>query len=131
MMYKPILWRNIMPSMSLIVLRTNTIEAMLTFYDALGLEFVQEQHGTGAVHYSTALGDVTLEIFPAEAGQALDRKAGGATMIGIKVESVDEVITALQTLGIKPLTVPKDSVWGRRATVLDPDGRLIELAQVP
>ncbi len=118
-----------MPSMSLIVLRTATIEMMLAFYRALGLEFVQEQHGTGAIHYSTALGEVTLEIFPAEAGQAPGRKAGGATMIGIRVESVDAAVAALQQMEIKPLSPPKDSAWGRRATVLDPDGRLIELTQ--
>jgi hypothetical protein len=98
-----------MPSMNLIVLRTATIEAMLTFYGALGLVFVQEQHGTGAVHYSTALGDVTMEIFPAEVGQALDRKAGGATMIGIRVESVDAVIETLQKISIQPLSPAKDS----------------------
>ena len=118
-----------MPSMSLIVLRTGTIEAMLAFYRALGLTFVQEQHGTGAIHYSTVLGEVILEIYPAEAGQAPDRKTGGATMIGIKVKSVDAVVEALQNMGIKPLSPPKDSAWGRRATVLDPDGRLIELTQ--
>ncbi len=118
-----------MPSMNLIVLRTSNVEAMLAFYRALGLDFVQEQHGTGAIHYSTQLGDVTMEIFPAEAGQALDRKAGGATMIGIKVESVDAVAEMLQEMGIKMLSAPKDSAWGRRATVLDPDGRLIEVTQ--
>ena len=47
-----------MPSMSLIVLRTGTIDAMLAFYHALGLVFVQEQHGTGAIHYSTALAGI-------------------------------------------------------------------------
>ncbi len=118
-----------MPSINLIVLRTSTLEAMLAFYRALGLVFVQEMHGTGAIHYSTQLEDVTLEIFPAVEGQAPDRKAGGATMIGIKVDSVDAVVETLQQMGIKPLTPPKDSAWGRRATVLDPDGRLIELTQ--
>ena len=118
-----------MPSMSLIVLRTASIETMLGFYRALGLEFVQEQHGTGPIHYSTQLGDMTLEIYPAEAGQAPDRKAGGATMIGIRVESVDTVVETLQNLGIKLLSAPKDSAWGRRATVLDPDGRLIEITE--
>jgi lactoylglutathione lyase len=118
-----------MPSMNLIVLRTNTIETMLAFYRALGLDFVQEQHGTGVIHYSTQLADVVLEIFPAEAGQALDRKAGGATMIGIKVQSVDAVVAVLQNMGIQLLSPPKDSTWGRRATVLDPDGRLIEITQ--
>jgi lactoylglutathione lyase len=119
-----------MPSMNLIVLRTANIEAMLAFYRVLGLVFVQEQHGTGAIHYSTQLGEITLEIYPAEAGQAPDRKMGGATMIGIKVESVDGVVEALQNLGIQMLSKPKESAWGRRATVLDPDGRLIELTQV-
>lgn len=118
-----------MPSMNLIVLRTANLEAMLAFYRALGLVFAQEQHGSGPVHYSTQLGDVTMEIYPAEAGQAPDRKAGGATMIGIKVESVDNVIMALGTSGIQPLSPPKDSAWGKRATALDPDGRLIELTE--
>lgn len=118
-----------MPFASLIVLRTTNIEAMLAFYGGLGLTFAQEQHGTGPIHYSTQLGDVTLEIFPAEAGQTLDRKAGGATMIGIKVESVDAVIERLNGIGIQPLSPPKESVWGQRTTVLDPDGRLIELTE--
>ncbi|MCA0454483.1 MAG: VOC family protein [Chloroflexi bacterium] len=115
--------------MSLLVLRTSTIETTLAFYRAFGLTFAQEQHGTGPVHYSTALGDTTLELYPAETTQMLDRKAGGATMIGIKVESVDAVIEALNQLGIQPLSPAKDSAWGRRATVLDPDGRLVELTE--
>jgi lactoylglutathione lyase len=119
-----------MPVMNLIVLRTGAIETMLAFYRALGLTFMQEQHGTGSIHYSTQLGDVTMEIYPAEAGQAPDRKAGGATMIGIKVASVDAVAETLGNMGIQMLSAPKDSAWGRRATVLDPDGRLIELMQV-
>lgn len=118
-----------MPLVNLIVLRTANTEAMLVFYQALGLVFVQEQHGTGPIHYSTQLGDMTMEIYPAEAGQAPDRKAGGATMIGIKVESVDGVINRLQNVDIQMLSAPKNSAWGRRATVLDPDGRLIELTQ--
>lgn len=118
-----------MPFINLIVLRTSQVETMLAFYRAMGLVFVQEQHGTGAIHYSTQLGDMTIEIYPAEAGQAPDRKAGGATMIGIAVESVDAVTEALQNLGVKMLSAPKDSSWGRRATVLDPDGRMIELTQ--
>lgn len=118
-----------MPSISLIVLRTSSIEATLSFYRALGLDFAEEQHGTGPVHYSTVLGETVLEVYPAEAGQAPDRKAGGATMIGIKVESVDGAIAAAEGLGYKPISAPKDSAWGRRATILDPDGRLIELTE--
>jgi lactoylglutathione lyase len=118
-----------MPAMNLLVLRTANVETMLAFYKALGLTFEQEQHGTGPIHYSTQPGDVTMEIYPAEAGQAPDRKAGGATMIGIKVESIDAVAEQLQNLGIKMLSAPKDSTWDRRATVLDPDGRMIELTQ--
>lgn len=118
-----------MLSISLIVLRTATIESMLAFYRALGLSFVQEQHGSGPIHYSTQVGEITLEIYPAAAGQAPDRKAGGAIMVGIQVESVDNRITALERIGFKALSAPKDSAWGRRATILDPDGRLVELTE--
>jgi hypothetical protein len=47
-------------------------------------------------------------------------------MLGFAVESVDKVIAELQ---IEPLNPPKDSQWGRRATLLDPDGRMIEISQ--
>jgi lactoylglutathione lyase len=111
-------------SLSLIVLRSANMDATLKFYQALGLTFVQEQHGSGPVHFSCELGKTVLEIYPAEAGTAPERKNGGATMLGFSVASVDGVLAQVSTTVITP---PKDSAWGRRAVVLDPDGRAIEL----
>jgi lactoylglutathione lyase len=111
-------------SLSLIVLRSANIDAALKFYQAIGLTFVQEQHGSGPVHYACEMGKTILEIYPAEAGTAPERKSGGATMLGFSVASVDEILAQLSTTIITP---PKDSAWGRRAVVFDPDGRAIEL----
>jgi lactoylglutathione lyase len=113
-------------SLNLMVLRTANVDSVLEFYRAVGLEFVQEQHGTGPIHYACEMPRLVIEIFPAEAGSAPERKSGGATMLGFTVASVDDV---LARLAITPISAPKDSAWGRRAVVLDPDGRAIELNQ--
>jgi lactoylglutathione lyase len=115
-----------MVSLSLIVLRSANVDAALTFYQALGLTFAQEQHGSGPIHYSCQIGGTVLEIYPGEEGVAPDRKSGGATMLGFAVASIDDVLAKLPD---KPMSAPKDSTWGRRAVVLDPDGRAIELTE--
>jgi lactoylglutathione lyase len=117
------------PILSLIVLRTAKIESSLAFYRAFGLEFVQEQHGTGPIHFSSKLNDTVIEIYPGAEGFAPPRQSGGSTMIGLRVESVDEVVAALQQLGAQVVNPPKDSAWGRRAVVTDFDGRAIEITQ--
>jgi lactoylglutathione lyase len=117
------------PALSLIVLRTSKMEAALSFYRALGFEFVEEKHGSGPVHYSTQIGSAVMEIFPGELAEPLGRKAGGATMLGFTVASVDEAVTAAQSLNAQIVTAPTDSTWGRRAVVVDPDGRGIELSE--
>lgn len=116
-------------ALSLLVLRTANMEAMLAFYRAVGLAFVQEQHGSGPVHYSSEIGELVIEIYPAEEGHAPDRKQGGATMPGFSVTDLDGALSNLRQLGIEPLSAPKESAWGRRAVVLDPDGRAVELSQ--
>jgi len=113
--------------LSLVVLRSFQMDASLAFYQSLGLEFVEEKHGTGPVHYSAQVGSTVLEIYPGEAAEPLNRKSSGATMLGFGVESLDSVVAAVQRLGIQIVTPPSDSKWGRRAVVLDPDGRAIEV----
>lgn len=113
-------------SPSLIVLRTADLDAALAFYRAIGIEFLEEQHGNGPVHYAAELDGMVLEIYPGEPGSAPDRKQGGATMLGFRVNSVDAVLAALNQ---QPLSPPKDTAWGRRALVLDPDGRAVEITQ--
>src|SRR6266498_3293777 len=109
----------ISPTLSLLVLRTAKLEATLAFYRALGMEFVQEQHGSGPAHYSCQLGGTVVEIYPGSDGTAPPRQSGGATMLGFRVASVDATVATLQQLGAEVVTAPKDSPWGRRAVVAD------------
>lgn len=117
------------PILSFIVLRTAQTERLLEFYCALGFEFVEEQHGNGPRHFAAQNGSFVLEIFPGEAGMAPDRKSGGATMLGLQIENLTDVLHQLSLLRLEPLTPPRPSQWGLRAVVCDPDGRAVELNQ--
>jgi len=103
--------------------------ALLRFYRAIGLEFVEEQHGTGPVHYSCGLSGTVIEIYPGEDGVAPDRKAGGATMIGFAVQSLDATLIALEALKVEMVSGAKEGPWGKGAVLLDPDGRAIDLTE--
>ena len=116
-------------SVNLIVLRVRDLEESLRFYRALGLTFVQEQHGSGPVHYACELDSMVVELYPGEPGAALERKMAGATMLGFQVDSLDSIIETLEQLGVKVITKPQTGAWGRRMVVEDPDGRAIDLSQ--
>ncbi|MGB3761196.1 MAG: VOC family protein [Rivularia sp. (in: cyanobacteria)] len=47
--------------------------------------------------------------------------------LGFRVASVDQTIEELQAIETVIVSSPKDSQWGRRAVVIDPDGYKIEL----
>ena len=117
-----------MTEVSLIVLRATDLDRTLEFYRLLGLEFVQEQHGSGSIHFSAQIGGTVIEIYPGQPGTAPDRKTAGATTIGFRVVSLDAI---LEQSGAKILTPPQSSPWGRRAVVEDPDGRAVELNETP
>ncbi len=118
-----------MTQLNLLVLRTAKIDSALAFYRALGLDFVEEQHGTGPIHYACEMNGMVIEIYPGDKGDAPERKQGGATMLGFRVEDLDAVLASMKHSGIEPLSAPKESTWGRRAMVVDPDGRAVELSE--
>ena len=105
------------------------MEATLAFYKTLGFTFVEEQHGSGPVHYSTQTASSVLEIYPGVAAAPVDRKSGGATMLGFSVISLNDVLASLEKSRSPLISAAKDSPWGRRAVVSDPDGRAIELSE--
>jgi catechol 2,3-dioxygenase-like lactoylglutathione lyase family enzyme len=116
-------------SLALVVLRTEDLGRSLRFYQALGLRFTEERHGSGPVHHACQLGETVLELYPAEPGRAPDRRTGGATMIGFHVDSLSQTIQALAGLNVAVLTPPSDSSTPARIVVQDPDGRAIEIRQ--
>lgn len=112
------------PELSLVVVYAHDLEAAREFYASLGLSLKPEQHGTGPRHYAATLGGAVFEIYPDRNGE---RK--GDLRIGFQVASVDGVIQRLRQRQVPILSEPKESAWGRRAVVEDPDGNRVELTQ--
>jgi catechol 2,3-dioxygenase-like lactoylglutathione lyase family enzyme len=106
-------------NLDLVVLRTADLGVTRAFYAALGVTFVEEQHGTGPPHLAATLGNgVVLELYP-----AVDGRPGGAEpRLGFVVDEVAAAVRAVRAAGG---VVVKDD--GGRATAVDPDGRQVDL----
>ncbi len=109
----------------LLVLKTAGLETLVAYYRAIGLEFTQEQHGTGPIHFSTQVGETLLELYPQTDTSAADV----STRLGFRVANVDQVVQSLARFGNIVVTPPRQTAWGYRAVVRDPDGRAVELYQ--
>ena len=46
------------------IIRTDNIDRLKTFLETFGLDFKQEQHGKGPIHFSCVSDDKVLEIYP-------------------------------------------------------------------
>jgi len=111
--------------LNLLVIRSPDIDRSARFYELLGLVFTKHAHGTGPQHYAAELGSAVFEIYPrTDAKDSTSR-----TRLGFRVASLDQTIAALQQSGAKIVSSPKDTPWGRRAVVDDPDGHRVELTQ--
>jgi lactoylglutathione lyase len=113
------------PSLNLIVIRSSDLDRANRFYGTMGLEFTSHAHGKGPIHLACELGQQVFEIYPLGEGDLPTTSA----RIGFGVPSVDEAYVALLEAGGQPMSPPKDSPWGRRAVVVDPDGHRVELTQ--
>jgi len=112
-------------SLKLLVLKSRQVDQLRAFYEALGIAFTQEQHGGGPVHFAGQIGDPILEIYPLPDDGTVDR----TTRLGFGVMNLDQVIEHLRAGGT-PITSPaRQTTWGYRAVVQDPDGRAVELYQ--
>jgi len=88
------------PEVSSIVLFSPTPERRTAFYRALGIDLADEDHGDGAVHAATEVGDVHVAVFAAPAeGTRQDWRTARSTFVGFYVESLDRTFEAVQRLG--------------------------------
>jgi lactoylglutathione lyase len=115
-----------MAVLNLVVLRSRDLERAAAFYSRLGLSFAKHRHGNGPEHLSAELNGAVFELYP----QASDGASTLGTRIGFSVLSVDEAVKAVSEFPEAVLSGAKDSEWGRRAVVKDPDGHRVELVQV-
>jgi predicted enzyme related to lactoylglutathione lyase len=97
----------------------------IAFYTRLGLRFSQHRHGNGPEHFSAEISGVVFEIYPA----AQDGASTVGTRIGFRVPSVNAALAAIADYPAAIVSPAKDSEWGRRAIVTDPDGHRIELLE--
>jgi len=110
-----------------VVLRSPDLARAAAFYSRLGLQFSLHRHGSGPEHYSAELSGGVFELYPLSAGGASTL----GTRIGFRVPSVDAALTALSDYSGAIVTPARDSEWGRRAVVVDPDGHRVELIEEP
>ena len=112
-------------TLSLVVLRSADIARAAAFYSKLGLAFQLHRHGKGAEHYAAEMPGCVFELYPLTA----DGLATLGTRIGLTVSSVDAAVAAVSDYPDALISSPKDSEWGRRAVIADPDGHRIELLE--
>jgi catechol 2,3-dioxygenase-like lactoylglutathione lyase family enzyme len=113
--------------LNLVVLRSADPARAVGFYNRLGLRFSKHRHGAGPEHLSAELGGAVFEIYPL----ASDGSSTLGTRIGFRVSSVDKALAALAEYPGAIISPAKDSEWGRRAVVTDPDGHKVELLEGP
>jgi lactoylglutathione lyase len=112
-------------ALNLVVIPAGDIQRSAAFYRSLGLSFVAEKHGAGPEHFAAELGGTVLEIYPRQAVEGIS----GPARIGFRVMSVDDTVRKLRSLGEHVVSGPKDSAWGRRAILRDPDGHRVEISE--
>jgi lactoylglutathione lyase len=111
--------------LNLVVVRSRDLEHSVAFYSCLGIQFTRHRHGTGPEHYSADLSGSVFELYP-----LTDHIPSTSDIrIGFRVQSVDAVIMALSDFPEAVVMSPRESEWGRRAILADPDGHKVELLQ--
>src|SRR5262245_39545535 len=115
------------PRLNLVVLRVADIDRSAAFYRLLGFEFVKHAHGAGPQHHAAEADGFVFELYPTTPAQGVS----SSTRIGFAVTDVDDATTKLGAFpGARLIATPRDSEWGRRAVVADPDGHRVELVAV-
>jgi lactoylglutathione lyase len=113
------------PRLNLLVIRTADIDRARAFYGGLGLSLGTQQHGNGPPHLVAMLGGTVFEIYPAKDAADVDR----TTRLGFTVTDLAGRVDRCRQAGATIVQEPRDTPWGRRAVVRDPDGRAVELQQ--
>jgi len=114
-----------LPAINLVVLRCKDVDGSESFYDRIGLIFERHKHGNGLAHLACERNGIVFELYPAT--HKFPPSAG--TRIGFRVDGLDQLVARLGEQDGTVLTSPQNSPWGRRAVVVDPDGRRIELTE--
>jgi lactoylglutathione lyase len=112
-------------TLNLIVIRAKEPRKLAPFYQAIGLKFDLEKHGSGPEHYTSSSEGSVFEIYPLEKHS----HSTAATRLGFTVKHLHQVVEALKNMGGVIIKPPAMSKWGMRAVVQDPAGHKVELTE--
>ncbi len=112
-----------------VIWTSECVDEMLDFYRALGIPLETDTHEEegGPTHFEADVAGVHFALFPSKAQSAT--ATTGATMVGLEVDNLDEIVRALESRGVRFKTTLQETPWGRRVVVFDPDGRAVEIYQ--
>ncbi len=110
--------------LALVVIKSPDIQNLKAFYEEIGIEFKEERHGEGPLHYSANLNGIIFEIYP----QKIGTKPSKGAPIGFKVKNLETVLNQKLILHSIEIIEPLEKTeWGNRVVIKDPDGRRVEL----
>lgn len=111
--------------LTMLVLKSPRLGQVKRFYEALGIDFAEEQHPSGPVHFAGRVGGILLELYPLT-DEVLDENS---VRLGFAVRDLEGTMDRLHAAGAPVVSHPKQTVWGRRAVIRDADGRTVEIYQ--
>lgn len=104
------------------------IDAMVRFYRAIGLPPVRRFRHDGFLHVQCKAPGFELWLLEGEKDRAPKPHGAGSTWIGFEVTSLQAVMAAARRAGARVLFTRETSAE-RRAVLLDPDGRPVDLTE--
>ncbi|WP_136067828.1 VOC family protein [Modicisalibacter radicis] len=103
-------------------MRVSDLESSRAWYEHLGLEFSEERHDDGPVHYAAAEANFVFEPYPESASNPVS----SAVRLGFCVQDVCAIVDAKTPLG--SVAVEPDLSSGRlHAVLVDPEGIKVEI----
>jgi catechol 2,3-dioxygenase-like lactoylglutathione lyase family enzyme len=108
-----------------IALFSDEVDRLRNFYERL-LGVAPEASWPGGAIY--AVGAVKLLVH--ERAGASENGPPNEDHVAIGVPDLESACDVLRERGVDLLVAPRDYPWGRSAYLRDPDGRLVELAQI-
>jgi catechol 2,3-dioxygenase-like lactoylglutathione lyase family enzyme len=115
-----------MAILQLVMIRSKDLEKARAFYEALGVKFVMHSHG-GPDHLCCESHGFVFEIYPLGKKQT----ATVDTRLGFAVKSIRGAIAKAESVGGVVFQLPKQTPWGKRAVLCDPDGHRVEISAIP
>ena len=108
----------------LLVVRTGNPKRLADFYSLFGLTFEYHKHGNSPFHYTAAMGQTILEIYPLAKEQS---EPDVNLRLGFEIVSFSKTIQKLKDNNVPFLSEPAITDFGFMTIIADPDGRKIEL----